>query len=606
MEACLGAFHAGTVPEYRVCDACRWRKVRCTPRGNNKRCVSCNRLALDCSLAGDDRDGDQENQGSIGPSSPRDRNLRARRPHRLRGATACIACRRRKVKCSGSTPSCSACQHRNEPCVYPTTIRTVEVPPVTSPQSTQSTSTDDDPEMIDCLKGLVDVYFHSIYPLPSLAFLHPATTREECTAGSMDKTLAYAICALATWHSQPNQRSQAEVWYKIAEQRIFRYLESPSLSRLQALLLIISYQTQVGLFQRAFMFVAIAARYVAAMRLTYERPNLDPTQQEVQRRTVWSLKIAERYFSVGLPEFEVCPLDTICLQYPSSERGFGCGDLGDDGAYHLFWHLEVIRHDIMKLTRAVSLCEQPFAALTGIMNNLKDRLVEIEAQLSPHTVHFSTNIGDSLLSRRQITTHISFHQAYCDLNRLLLRGYPEGAPDVLLDALDEEHIETAQHECLRHATYIVQTLTTLNQNCTSPFPLEFDTAVCAYHAARLTLFIAQSYPHSSDGITQEFAASRVDLCLVAMRRFFPQSALTKPIIDDMERLRQGEISQRTVLGGLVPATESRSGHSSQEFQLPSAAVKRQRLAIHSLLRRADFDNQPADRSPLLDYQSLPE
>lgn len=32
--------------------------------------------------------------------------------------TACVACKQRKKKCSGDTPSCNFCISKNQPCVY--------------------------------------------------------------------------------------------------------------------------------------------------------------------------------------------------------------------------------------------------------------------------------------------------------------------------------------------------------------------------------------------------------------------------------------------------------------------------------------------------------
>ncbi|KAF2964041.1 hypothetical protein GQX73_g9542 [Xylaria multiplex] len=475
-------------------------------------------------------------------------------------------------------------------CIYSEPIPSAQI---TSPQST-STEGDEHTEIIGNLGDLVDVYFDRVYPLPSHAFLHPANTKERCREGKADQALAYAICALATWHSQPDQnaRVRADAWSKTAENILLRHLESPTISRLQALLLTINYQMQAGLFQRAFMLTATAARYAAAMRLNHERPDLDPITQEVRRRIIWSLKIIERYFSVGLPEFEAFHIETIYLRFPCSESDFGCEvSGGDDGAYSLFVQLELIRREIMKLTRAVSLCEQPYDPLIKLIAELKGSLDKVALLLSSNTSHASllTSVDGEggLLSIRQVFAHISFHQANCDLYRILLKGYPEAAPCVVLDAVDKAHAETAQYECLKHASAIVQILTNLNHNSKSVLLLEFDTAICTYHAVRLILFIARS-DHNVDGPTPEFAASRADLCLVAMRRFFAHSALAQPIIDDIERLKEGLAPEEAVVGGLTSPPEFQEGRRNMEQQLSEAAKARQRLAIHSLLRRADF------------------
>ncbi|GAW17461.1 hypothetical protein ANO14919_069180 [Xylariales sp. No.14919] len=584
MEPFLGSFQVGTAPDHRTCDACRWRKVRCTSAGNGTACAGCERLGLACSLVSD-------NEGNRNVRGPPPHPLG--RPRRLRGPRACIACRRKKVRCSGTSPSCSGCLRRNRPCVYSEPAAPAHV---TSPQSA-TIEGDENTHIIQNLTGLVDIYFDKVYPLPSHAFLHPTSTKEKCREGKADEALVYAICALAAWHSQSDQhaRARADAWSKAAESRILHNLESPTISRLQALLLVIGYQMQVGLFQRAFMLMATAARYAAAMRLNHERLDLDRVTQEVRRRIIWSLKVVERYFSVGLPEFEACPIETIYLHFPCPEAEFDWNNSdGDGGAYSLFVRLELIRRDIMKLTRAVSLCEQSYDPLTSLMTDLKGDLDKVAPHLFSDASHVSplASVGGDggHLSIRRVFACVSFHQANCDLHRILLQGYPEAAPRVVLDAVGEAYTENAQNECLNHASAIINILTNLNQNSKSTLLLEFDTAICAYHAVRLILFIARS-GRAIDGPTPEFAASRADLCLVAMRRFFAHSALVQPIIDDIERLKRGLAPEEAVVGGLTSPPEFREGCRNMEQQLSDAAKARQRLAIHSLLRRADFTDE---------------
>ncbi|KAK1675015.1 hypothetical protein BDP55DRAFT_508504, partial [Colletotrichum godetiae] len=427
------------------------------------------------------------------------------------------------------------------------------------------------------LPGAVESFFEKVYPLPSHAFMHPETTRERCREGRIDSALAHAICALATLHcgSDLQTRDRATSWVQTAEQKIWQHLENPTIPRLQALLLVINYQMETGKFQRAFMLTATAARFAAAMRLNHERPDLDFVAQEIRRRIMWSLKITERYFSVGLPEFEACPIETIYLQYPSSENEFSNdnGNSGDGSCYRLYVRLEITRRDIMKLTRGVTLCDQPFLPLAKLIGDFESDLGEIGSFMPDGTDFSFGNIealdGDRWL-RRRLFMHISFHQAHCDLYRILLSGYPEAAPRVVLEAVDIDYITAAEQNCLKHATAIIRILTGLNQHSTAHLLLEFDTAICAYHATRLLLFIARSQ-RTPGCPSPEFALSRAALCLAALQRFFPSSALVKPIIDDMERLSRGHAPQEAGIGGL----------SSPE----------QRLAIHSLLRQADFTDE---------------
>ncbi|KAF4785949.1 mucin-desulfating sulfatase (n-acetylglucosamine-6-sulfatase) [Colletotrichum scovillei] len=295
----------------------------------------------------------------------------------------------------------------------------------------------------------------------------------------------------------------------------------------------------------------------------------------------------------GLVDLATCPIETIYLQYPSDENDFSNdGDCGDGGSYRLYVRLEITRRDIMKLTRGVTLCDQPFLPLTKLIGDFESDLSEI-GSLMPDGTNFSmVNIGalesDRWL-RRRLFMHISFHQAHCDLYRILLSGYPEAAPRVVLEAVDVDYITTAEQNCLEHATAIIQILTSLNQHSTELLLLEFDTAICAYHATRLLLFIARAQ-RTPGCPSPEFALSRAALCLAALQRFFPSSALVKPIIDDMERLSRGDAPQEAGIGGLS-SPEFQEGRRNLEQRLSEVAKARQRLAIHSLLRQADFTDE---------------
>lgn len=505
---------------------------------------------------------------------------------------ACASCRDSKVKCSGTAPRCSNCKRRGRECVYPTPKRPVlnVVPAVSSSEDDDST-----PAISDVMPALVDTFFEKIYPMPSFAFLHPATTKRRCRDGERHKVLSLAICAITALYSA-REMEEAPRWVEEAEQYIWQHLESPTIPRLQALLLIIHYFMESGRFQRAFMLIAIAARSAAAMRLNHERQDLDPIAKEVRRRIVWSLKITERYFSVGLPEFELCPFESIYLQLPSSEEEFSDAvHPGDHGSYSLHVRLENVRRDIMKLTRGVALCEQPYPLLTKLINDFQLGLSEISSmsgavELPPDRI--ANMLGDPWLPRR-VLVQISWHQSHCDLFRLLLHGYPEAAPAVVLDAINSEYAAEAERHCLRHSTAIIEILTSLNQQSTSRLLLEFDIAICAYHATRLLLFISR-FGKIRDRPSPEFASSRADLCLAALKRFYGSSALVSPIIREMQRSVRIFSNYGSAPTCPPSPNANNSTRGNPENQLSSAAKARQRLAIHSLLRQAEFSDGDDD------------
>ncbi|KAI0882349.1 uncharacterized protein GGS22DRAFT_50631 [Annulohypoxylon maeteangense] len=570
--ACFNATGSSFIPG--TCAQCRHRKVKCDKRPGN--CANCERLGLDCSFA----------STSIALSVPR----------RLRGVRACATCRESKIKCSGTTPRCSNCKRRGRTCVYPTPKR----PTLDLVSSTSPVEEDEEAGTVTILEGmlsLVDIFFEKIYPMPSFAFLHPASTKRRCRDGAQNKVLVLAISAMTSLYTSQNLE-EASIWIEESEQYIWQHIESPTIPRLQALLLIIHYRMETSRFQRAFMLIAIAARSAAAMRLNHERQDLDPIAKEVRRRIVWSLKITERYFSVGLPEFELCPFESIYLQLPSSEEEFsGVDQPGDHGSYSLHVRLENVRRDIMKLTRAITLCEQPYPLLPKLLRDFRQGLAEVGSvmldgtELSPHQI--AELLGNPWLPRRVLAI-VSWHQCHCDLYRILLNGYPEAAPAVVLRAIGSDDITAAERCCLKHSMSIVDILTNLNQQSTDCHLLEFDVAICAYHAARLLLFISR-FGTIRDRPSPEFATSRVDLCLIALKRFYGSSVLVRPIIEEMERSVK-TFSQQGHSSVSPPSNANAEPSGDSEDQLSSVAKTRQRLAIHSLLRQADFsDGEENDR-----------
>lgn len=668
MDQFVSTFSASGQPPKETCRQCRFRKVRCDGKHGDKGCGDCERLKFTCSFAIDPTTPTALQTASAdSTSSQPSPTLEAGRVvERRRTGKACTHCRQQKVRCSGGAP-CLACKKKGVACVYGTDRRrgsrvaTSSVagtptennfPGHASSSIDEISGTDDmsatsatspgtrSPELVTAvpappgsspsllppdLQVLVEFYFNHVYSLPSYAFLHPQTTLQQCHDGTLETCLAYAVSAVASHHKHPsNGRAEIELgWIQAAEDFVWKHLESPTVTRLQALLLIILYRLETGAFQRAFMLSSIAARGAAAMRLNYERTTTQDasgqTFQEVRRRLTWSLKLVERYFSLGLPEFELCPVENIYLELPCWEEEFSsAGDIrrprtlhsSDFGSYQLCVKIEMLRRDIMKLTRSLSIYDTPFPRLPSVMQDFEHHLARLGRDLPNGPTLTAERIAQLLHTPwlpRQILVHLSFHQCHCDLYRLLLRAYREAAAPAVLDALDPALLARAEELCLQHATAIVDILATLNQQSQRAQLLEFDTAICGYHATRILLFVAQFGRSSSSFATatgtgtatataggarpsEEWALSRAELAMASLRRFFPTSRLVKPVLEEMRRAIAvfSSRSATTTPSRLASPGPSANGARDPTAGLSAAARVRQRLAIHSLLRQADF------------------
>ncbi|KAI9924206.1 hypothetical protein MW887_007156 [Aspergillus wentii] len=426
----------------------------------------------------------------------------------------------------------------------------------------------------------VKKFFHHLYPVPSFSFLHPPSTIAKCHDGTLDESLLLAIQAIVTLRLGQEDKDESTAQISKAEDIIWQRLESPSVSRLQALLLVIIHRVETGGFQRAFMLAGLASRAASAMRLNYEKTDLTPVAAEVRRRTIWCFKLIESYFSIGLSEFELCPFETIYLQPPSHETSFVPPDAGDIdkecGTLAISVRLASLRRDIMKLTRELAVCDRPFVEISKVIRSLEQELWELHRQMPYNNIYTTLDIitKEPWLSRH-VMMMTSWHQCFCDLYRLLLPGCPEAPPRIVLDTIDADHRQQAGSICQEHAMSIIQLLCDINQRCTVPYFLEFDTAICAYHATRLMIFLSSQSRHPT------FTASRVEQCLEAIKRFFRPSSLIKPILDDMQQLIDGLSTTPEVA---ILSQEPR------DPPISSPAKVRQRLAIHSLLRQAEFSD----------------
>ncbi|KEF59502.1 uncharacterized protein A1O9_04346 [Exophiala aquamarina CBS 119918] len=460
--------------------------------------------------------------------------------------------------------------------------------------------------------NLVEEFFKVLHPVPSFAFLHPRSTKERLLEGSLDEALVFAICGITIFHRKMEPAAQARslAWISRSEELVLQLLESPSMARLQALVLCVAYRIDTGASHRAFMLAGLAARAATAMRLNYERHGLDFVSSEVRRRTLWSLKILEQYFSIGLPEYEILPFENVYLQLPGDEEHFqdsASSSYTEGGAYRLFVRMTSIRRDIMKLNRALTICDEPFPQLPKLIRSLHNELNQLQSQMqagSNLTMADMAQVVSSPWLARHLVMQLSWHQCRCDLYRLLLPGYPEAAPAIILAGLDAEATKGAVQMCSESSTSIIQKLSDLNSHCTHSPILEYDTAICGYHACRLVLFLAYAQPESSQ-LSKEYAISRAELCLAAIKRFFRYSAPVGLILKDLERLISTCSSSPGDWTHLIfrsPSTEQ-----SRDPVLSEAARAKQRLAIHSLLRQAEFeDGEPSSgASPYSATTELP-
>ena len=218
------------------------------------------------------------------------------------------------------------------------------------------------------------------------------------------------------------------------------------------------------------------------------------------------------------------------------------------------------------------------------------RRFEDELQHLYRSLHDSDRYNPKIFSycarpARILMVHECWHQAYTDLYRIFLTGYREAAPPSAMEGIPQEDILRRRVLCLEHALNIVRIFAAFSEQCTVQ-TIDFDTAICAYHSARIILFSAQT-----DAVTQSLsmpnALEKARFCQSIMNRFFRDSPVVEPMKRELEMLIARNSSESNANAGvqLPPPEEVQDGHLSR---LADEARTRQRLAIHSLIGRADF------------------
>ncbi|KAM0336821.1 hypothetical protein ACHAPQ_003801 [Fusarium lateritium] len=483
-----------------------------------------------------------------------------------------------KVRCSGDTPQCTNCQRRNKQCTYASKAGSSTTEATSSRDDSSSASTsqatvspeiqrssiasssqsdalspaveENMPSLSDELvMGLVSLYFERLYALPSYSFLHQATVVQRCRDKSINRALQLAICSITAIHFDKYQ-DERDNWAQEAERLILERLEEPSIFKIQSSLLLIRHRAAIGQFPRAFIMAGLAARWAAALRLNYEHSKLSPVAQEVRRRTFWSLYLLEDSFCVGLKEFELFDPEIIYLQLPCEDEDFNqekhvaTGYLQPGkglepevlGPRAAFVRLSSVRRAIIRFNRRISMKEVNTSELFSSIERFQNDLLRLKTKLSPQDQYPPSNLGNTHLSPQYITMMVN----------------------ILSDFVQHKEEKTM---------------------------LEFDAAICAYHSARLLLFGAYT-GRDNTGILMQAAISKAQLCLDVITRYFGFSAQLKSMRQELERvIRQHKLWLESP--DHQPVTTAVPVPSSK---LSKDAYNRQRLAIHSLLRQSDFED----------------
>lgn len=459
------------------------------------------------------------------------------------------------------------------------------------------------PPLHDELVALARSFFCCLHPMTTYSFLHESSVTQRVLDDTLDPTLALALCSITAMNLRLGRYypSKTDNWIREAEHHIWDGIENPTTFRLQALILVVQYLLGTGRFQRAFMMASIAGRSAMALRLNYERPDLTPLAQEIRRRLMWTVLMMDIRFSVGLPEFEMCPYEGIYLKLPTSDDEFNSYSQwsppsqairrGEEGGLLAFVvRLTTMRRDVTRLTRQLSLSEQSVPRLVDLVEDIRRSLLRVRSETPGSRLYHLGNLeksGGSRWRTRYWTAHLSWHQCNCDLYRPFLRGYKEAARETVLRTMKPDYMSNAASLCLEHATSIIQIIADIDQRSSDSDLMEFDNAICAYHATRIVLFMSSSKAESRL-VTKDDAITQASMCLGFLRRFFSTVPTAASMIAKLEKVLAKRIRDQEDQNHSGTSSDSEENEPGLTPRLSRVARASQRLGVHSLVRQARF------------------
>lgn len=513
-----------------TCSTCRARKVRCD--GRKETCTSCERLNLPCSY-------------DLNPTDLRTRPaIRRRRAH-----AACLACHARRIRCTEAKPTCHRCSRLGLGCSYPgpqDQMDAAETPrasfEITSPNARVDDGASADTDVSQELAMLAfRVFFEKLHRIPVFAFLHRACVIEQYRNGLLDRALLLSLVGITTLLDDLGEGTKelGERLIAKAATVVVNDIESPTVPRIQALILIVKYRALTKRFASVFMLSAIAVRFATGLRLNYEDTQLNFLARESCRRTMWSLYLVDSTLAAGYQDFALSLSGMIHINFPCHERNFDLDLPPEDGTdsegespLALILRLAQLRHHALQFTKQAVERRTPMNDIVeGIRSCQRDLDHFLESlppayQLSKHNIMlhaYSSTISVF------VSLHATWHGIVCILHRLVLDGLVESLPPETIAELEPNFREASQRRCFDSPEAVTDMLQTVQSAHVDPIPLDLDIAVCIYQCLRVMI---RSYHvlHSDTHGSAEIVAHRCEIGLLFLQSMFARAPAINTIV----------------------------------------------------------------------------
>lgn len=160
-------------------------------------------------------------------------------------------------------------------------------------------------------------------------FLHKASTMADFHQGSLDPLVLQALCALGLRQLSAAENIEnienADETMSQVEATILASMGEITLSRLQALALLLHYRRMSAKRNELWMLLSLATRMAFTLCLNHEHHDLAPVHQECNRRLMWSIYMLDTLGCAGIDSLAACPLTDIHIRLPCDEHSYAFG-----------------------------------------------------------------------------------------------------------------------------------------------------------------------------------------------------------------------------------------------------------------------------------------
>ncbi|KAF5013887.1 hypothetical protein FDECE_136 [Fusarium decemcellulare] len=635
-----------------ICFQCRNRKVKCD--GTAGGCNNCKRLDFECSLAGGDARMVEDGTSQRIPA----------RLERRRVRRACVACRDRKSKCSGSLPACDRCRRSGIDCHYsdlklsapqssaqsrhhrhtsehvPRAPRYREL--ASGSSKTQIQIPSNSPKQTDkgrlstrasfCLGPLgltqakirkhIDAYFEFIYPIPCYSFVHRTTVLHSWSTGELDQCFLRGLCSITTRCLYPGdipRLDQARTWIQEAEAELYTHTGRPTTSDVEAWVFIALHYGLEGNFQKMLVSMSLLSRLAFTLRLNREDPRLPFLVRERRRRLMWSIFVTDTLYSSGKLEFKSCPIEAIHLQLPCNEHSFAMdspvvtGRIKPSGAHSDHLELGLAAYCL----RVLELRDRSFRLGLTVANCSNTLVQELQpiAALDQELQRFGLSLPTDYQFNQKnfllraytpfrttfVMLHLWWHQAHCDLYRFAIPGFREGLPKSELAKLSKDYADACRAKCLSHALSVSRILQMIQKPGVETVT-DPSMAMCAFHSARIISRLGQQ---PLGNIPRQILIECLSACgnaLEEQAKFFPRSKLLRSGIQELIQDAQG--SSPGMLWATDEMSENEDGTASGAGQDTRDREVCSRYSVVEEMRKSSFE-PPEDEEATPPFQDAP-